>query len=944
MIITVIVFIISISICYGATISNHRLRSNATSNETSLIISYIIGKNITMLYTFNDGKLNIPQDWNATLYSNTAINMTMPKTLNHWSFDYDFYSNVTDKSLSLKAPLTNAIYHPSQPAFFVNGIIHYVGFEQCSTTQCKDWSRNKVNASKPTQVTLNYSQCKKGSCINMRPAVATHGMLNISNKTVNKNLANFSVAVWIYPYRCTDCEIFNKERIGYAYLQLALTSTELIAYRSWTGGTVAEAHATVSNLNGSWQHVAATYKKDSTGGRWKLYLNGVSITTTSNQTGTGTQEDDHLGAYHIGNQPNALSFAPFNGSIDELYVFNKTLLPREVYQLYKDTSYSGYSYLFRNETERLTVPDTAGIKIRNCSSISAWIYPYTVTGTRKIIQKNWAGASAYALLVVNGEARFSITNGAGDSFSATCNGCIAPYRWYHLVGTTECDSSNRIKNVTLYVNSVLSPVKAINVYGHNFFTTTGYLSFGEIDSTRYVGILDDVKFFNKSLSQSQVKMVYDNSFYKTSNFRNATYSSKVVINNITSIISDTTATTSRLHIFNVSQYLTNMILDDCSVGTVKALVLRIYREDSPTSKLISRLQIAGTYGYNDAFTNYSVKTINYTRTGRWNYSFCLRNSKPVIANLYMQFNNKTVDPLNRWYFIEQNLSNITLNSALYNYNDTTGLSTFRGTVRDSATYLPKGGIVAQLQRYYLGEALWRTVQMDKSDDLSGQIFYRIIEQTIDYRIRFINMSNVIVKQTESAKFSCTSGFCDVTILLFPSVFSGVIVTPSVTGTFNNATGIVNISWEYSDGQNHRLHLLVSKNLFASQGSICDMTQLGQQGTFLCNVTGYYGEVKYALYASGSPELEIVTGWIQILLNDMTTLIPKREGAFWGFVIGGTLIMMGITTGAIGALITAVFALIVVKLLGITTIMTYVFISLCAVLAIVLGLVLRRNNG
>src|SRR3989338_6138358 len=106
------------------------------------------------------------------------------------------------------------------------------------------------------------------------------------------------------------------------------------------------------NLNPSqWYHMGVTYNYgyNSTHGKGIFYLNGEAKQTFFGTNSNGTATGKSIGRYVDGNY--------FNGTIDEVMVYNKTLTSQEIGDLYNLTSYgqiaaSGLSHTITNLSSR----------------------------------------------------------------------------------------------------------------------------------------------------------------------------------------------------------------------------------------------------------------------------------------------------------------------------------------------------------------------------------------------------------------------------------------------------------------------------------------------------------------------------------------------------------------------------------------------------------------
>ncbi|MDD5191807.1 MAG: sialate O-acetylesterase [Candidatus Nanoarchaeia archaeon] len=97
-----------------------------------------------------------------------------------------------------------------------------------------------------------------------------------------------------------------------------------------------------SSVNlGEWYYLVSTYD----GEILKLYVNGVNV--GNNETPSGNI-DSSLGPLIIGSSLGQPDMAPFNGTIDDVMIFNRSLSAEEISALYANTS---SKYLFNNFTD-----------------------------------------------------------------------------------------------------------------------------------------------------------------------------------------------------------------------------------------------------------------------------------------------------------------------------------------------------------------------------------------------------------------------------------------------------------------------------------------------------------------------------------------------------------------------------------------------------------------
>jgi len=137
-------------------------------------------------------------------------------------------------------------------------------------------------------------------------------------------------------------------------------------------------------------------------------------------------------------------------------------------------------------------------------TVSAWVYLDNITQAKGIVGK-WASPNyPWLLWFSNTPANFSfVINNAAYIYSTNTQ----PNRWYHVVGTYD------LVNVKLYVDGVVAMSKA---YSSPMTSTTrsviiGKYSNGADGSTLlqpFVGNIDEVAIWNRSLSQAEITNLY----------------------------------------------------------------------------------------------------------------------------------------------------------------------------------------------------------------------------------------------------------------------------------------------------------------------------------------------------------------------------------------------------------------------------------------------------
>ena len=392
-------------------------------------------------------------------------------------------------------------------------------------------------------------------------------------------------------------------------------------------------------------------------------------------------------------------------------------------------------------------------------------------------------------------------------------------------------------------------------------------------------------------------------------------------------------------VLNLSQYVMGLEISSCGAGDDNTtLNLTFWDEDKPTDRLTTRLRLEMLYWIGDP-----AHGKNYTAllTGDDEYLICLTEYNETIrTNLYALYNS-TTGFTHRYYIYNGSLTNESSQHYLYNFGDTTDVADLKVTARNKESYDYFANVVGLLQRRYVDENLWRTVQMDKSGDF-GLLFYNIREEGTDYRFIYKDLSNNVLYTTNTMKFVCTSGVCEITQLIDP--YSGLGASPllGIVHSFNNDTKVLTVEWNDPLGLTSSVRAVVSKPMSVGNRTICDETKTGAAGIINCNLTGYKGDVLLSIYSSASPEEITESVWYKItskLLGEVAGL-TVQESALWSVGILVTTVMFGLFSPA-AAIIAMMFGLIIILVLGLFTPMTMTFVMIAGIIGIVIGLRVKR---
>jgi len=152
---------------------------------------------------------------------------------------------------------------------------------------------------------------------------------------------DLSLSMWLNPESITGTHGLVSKFVdsGQMAYRLAFNTTQIFLTVSAAGFIETNAVWTNPLSTGSWQHIVVTY--DASAGEATLYYNGTADTT---ETGLATSIKNSTATFRIGARSSVLDAAElfYDGKIDEVGIWSKTLSGAEVTSLYN--SGSGLAY------------------------------------------------------------------------------------------------------------------------------------------------------------------------------------------------------------------------------------------------------------------------------------------------------------------------------------------------------------------------------------------------------------------------------------------------------------------------------------------------------------------------------------------------------------------------------------------------------------------------
>ena len=369
------------------------------------------------------------------------------------------------------------------------------------------------------------------------------GLKGAAERTISAwvNVSSLSGAITIYQHGAAS----NGQRFGFA---IDTAGKVYVEYYNRDAITSAS-HISVN----TWYHLAVTYNGGviETATNTQIYVNGsaVSMSSTGSQTGAANTSDSNYG---IGYRRDS-NAQYFNGKIDQLRIFNKSLSSSEITSLYDETASTVESLdpLGNSTTDTLQVLGDSSClalyKFDNNGDDKSGNYNATETdiqyaagkydqgadfngSTSRITYSSgmynnnsshsesfWVKLNSYAaneMLIWSGDdnlrinsdgtikyRRYSLSEGSRDIDSSTA---LSTGQWYHIVTTYDTSSGS-----ALYINGVSEGTNSSTANVDSTSGDYGIMHRADNNTSHSDGVADQLRIFNKALSASEVTTLFE---------------------------------------------------------------------------------------------------------------------------------------------------------------------------------------------------------------------------------------------------------------------------------------------------------------------------------------------------------------------------------------------------------------------------------------------------
>jgi len=454
------------------------------------------------------------------------------RNLFKYSFLYIFFGSLFLLFFNISIVDAGVIVRPPNNL----GLVGYWSFDEGRGTQASDLSGNGNDG------VLNggaeWIGGRLGQAVDFTEG--TGAEVDVSN--ADFGLENITASAWIKPETAADSRA-PIIRVDQFYFQV-YNDNQLATY--WYGWNNQGYHYSTANSIeiGMWQHVAVTWEK---GVGIKLYINGELDTEIPND-GTGLSTN----WVKIGRET---STREYDGIIDEARIYNRALSASEIQSLYANTKstvvgenssnyYSdglvahwtfdgstlsgtnvsdvagesdgtltagpeptlgriGQGMLFNGTSGGVNLGNPSALQITGDQTIAMWVYPENFSARRNPFAKAYGGEGTITQETSGGLNYYYGTNGgnSGPYQGFGSSASIVLNTWNHIAIVRDL-SANPMR-LRWYINgaetSVANATYAAAVSGTNpAYIGQGYVS-------RYAGVIDDVRIYNRALSANEVR-------------------------------------------------------------------------------------------------------------------------------------------------------------------------------------------------------------------------------------------------------------------------------------------------------------------------------------------------------------------------------------------------------------------------------------------------------
>jgi hypothetical protein len=750
---------------------------------------------------------------------------------------------------------------------------------------------------------------------------------NITKPTNITNLANnYSLSLWFKPTENLYEGIISQYTTGTSAGEfiIAKQATGKVVFFRKIGTTDSTANSVTStssiSLN-SWNHVVI---QSYSNGTIKIYFNGTLEDEIESLDGAGTNWDAGM---LIGMGSSWIT--RFNGTIDEVGIWDRILTSSEISDLYNNGVGIAYS-----------ATTTPTISVTLDSPIDSLISSLNIlkfNSSSIMVAGNFTNATLriYNTTTSIFGTNFTTINGTSNSTSLSFSSLVpGSYIWNveycgNATTTIVCNSATNNRTFTIssftensQIYNVNTSETSIETFSINitYNSTTYSLGTGILNynGTDYLGVSTVVgnnAIFSKSIS------VPSFSTNQTVKF-NWRFSFTGLSGSFT-----TNATTMNQTIIPINASVYN------SPYKITFINFTVYDEKALT---LLNSTFSSTFNYG---INATSKILSYQDTSLGNSTFGFAFNQSYLSYL-ITGNLEYSSPgyITRLYTLpQQTITNTTTQINLYLLNSSTSTS-FIVKVRDS-TYSSVPNAVVHIQRYYAGINTWLTTEIVTTNG-EGKALGHFTTEDVSYRF-LVYVDGILSLTSTPTKIFCETTPCTITLTI-PTGSAGFILYGNLSSfdyTLSYSKTTEDFTYSYidtaTDSLGGRLKVIWSSLGNATETTVCDSVSSLSTDILTCDLTGHINGT-YIAFAYNNRTSTGSTLVNTLIISKVRNIVANVgvDGIIWTvfFIMG--IVMLGLFKPVM-AVAFAVFGLIMVSLLGLISIPAIGLISIILLAIIIL---------
>lgn len=310
----------------------------------------------------------------------------------------------------------------------------------------------------------------------------------------------------------------------------------------------------------------------------------------------------------------------------------------------------------------------------------------------------------------------------------------------------------------------------------------------------------------------------------------------------TTIFSPSTSFTT--NISSGTQTVQQIFLDECN-STITTKTLNFTVTDESSLARITPFYIAGEFDYYLGNGD-TKKSLTFSNTSAIELDLCISpGNRTFNIEDTIEYNSELngTDYVQRNYFFQDSQIDDTILEVPLFLLPATDSTSFIIFVRDN-TLLPVSDALVEIQRFFVGEGVFKTVQIVRTDDNGKSVgFYKT--ETVDYR-HVVTQDGETLLTTDSGKIIGETTPFTITLTVGDALSTPITSFQNLTDltatiVYNNDTEIVTYTYIDTSGNLTLARLLVERvNYNTIYTTICDVNSTLTSGALTCDLSGQNG--------------------------------------------------------------------------------------------------------